>query len=127
MAKDPTQRAANYKYGMNPTRIAEDIAAKKEEMCKNQKRSADQQYRIEQIVLGVLASETIDSTQYGFYIAFAKGIQSIQERIPGGAGLNRAVECKRLYWASHGLDGDILTRVRNECTSIPAPASPPPA
>jgi hypothetical protein len=126
MAKDATRRAANYAYGLNPTRIAEDISAKRVEMCHNQQKSATDQYQTEQLVLAVLGSEPgIDTTQYAFYMSFAKSVLSMQGRIPGGAGLNNSVEHKRQYWIAKGLSDRVLARVRDEVFSIPAPEPPP--
>jgi len=126
MAKDATRRAANYAYGLNAQRIGEDIAAKHDAMCHNQQKSATDQYQIEQLVLAVLATESaVDTTQYAFYMSFAKSVLSMQGRIPGGAGLNNSVEHKRQYWILKGLDDRILARVRDEVFSIPAPEPPP--
>jgi hypothetical protein len=112
---------------MNPTRIAEKLAEKRDEMCQAQHENAVDQYRLEQNVLSVLAGEDVDTSQYGFFMAFAKSVQSMVSRIPGGKGLNRAVKATLEYWAAKNMDARVLARVRDDCFSIPDYVPPPPA
>jgi hypothetical protein len=125
MARDPIKRAANYTYGVNPDRIKEDLVAKKPTMVTEATATATEQYRIEQLVLGVLASEgSVSAKDYGFYMVFAKQIMSKQAKLPGGAGLNAEVAIILAEWKARGLSEPVLIRVRNEVFSIPAPAAP---
>jgi hypothetical protein len=121
----PTDRLNNYTYGVNPDRIKEDLVAKKPVMVNKQSNSIDRQYQIEQLTLGVLASEgSANTSQYGMYMAFARQIYGLERRIPGGAGLNNEVAVKLAAWKARGYSEPILIRIRNEVFSIPAPAAP---
>ena len=127
MPSDLFQRVANYEIGLDPDRIRDRIAKKRDTMCQRHADAAKKQCFYEDLVKGVLASEPgVDTMDYGFYISFAKSILSIIRSIPGAAGLNRSVECKRQYWITRGLDGRVLARIRDECFSIPGFTFPTP-
>jgi hypothetical protein len=123
--KSVARRIANYTVKVDGPHLKDVLVLKKPSMVSQESEIFADQERIENTVLGVLATEgTVVTIQYPNYHAFAKEIFAKQSRIPGGAGLNAEVAVMLAKWKARGLHEPVLIRIRNEVFSIPAPAAP---
>lgn len=122
---DSTKRIASYTYGVNPTRIEEDVIARKPSMVAQERVHFSRLYSIELRVKAVLASEGgVTSTQLPYYMAYARQVYSTQGHLKGGAQLDSAIAVVLAAWKARGLTEAHLIRIRNEVFSIAAPAAP---
>lgn len=116
------QRIANYTYGLNPTRIGEDLTELKPVMLTNFGTSARLTVEIHNKVRGVLAGEEVPGIDYSKYLAFAVQVWSSQRKLGGGTALTTRVAAVIAYWTNLGLTQSVLEKIRDEVFAIPAPA-----
>ena len=127
MGRSAIRRLSNYTYGLQPERVRETLTAKKPEMVAKETEIFGRQVQVEELVIGVLASEdAVTTISYPNYQAFAREIEAKQKNFPGGAGLNNEAAVLLAKWKARGLTEAVSIRIRNEVFSIPAPGAPPP-
>jgi hypothetical protein len=118
----PEKQLANYVHGLDPTRIAEDIAHNRPAMIDRYAARTIEMYDIEQRVKEVLATEKGARTiQNPFYQAFARQVYAQRFVTSGGEELNAEVRTFIEVWTMRGLKESILVRIRDEIFSIPEP------
>jgi hypothetical protein len=114
-------RIDNYTYRLNPTRIMEDITAKKPDMVAQETTIFSELQAIEEHVRGVLSGETAASIQYPFYQAFAKEVWKVHRHYGGGNVVIDEVALLVSKWKTRGLTESVLNKIRDEVFGIPAP------
>jgi hypothetical protein len=125
MRKSSVRRLANYTAAIDPEHLKIVLTNKRQSMIAQESEIFAEQERIEDLVIGVLASEgAVVTIEYPNYHAFAREVAAKQAHFPGGAGLNSEVAVCLAKWKTRGLVEAVLIRIRNEVFSIPAPAAP---
>ena len=121
MSKSAQKRISNYRYALQPQRVADTLTAKKEEMIAHASEVMIRQCEVEELTHGVLASETtVTSIFLPWYLDFSRELDSRSQRLNGAQIQNEALVLIA-KWTMRGLTERILVRIRDEVFSIQEP------
>ena len=109
---------------LKPERVKEDLTAKKARMLTYLEVAFNALAAMQNQVLAVLAGYDLSTTDYPKYRAFAGSVWKLQQKFGGGTGLINEVALQVAKWKARGCTEGILTQIRDDVFTIPAPPAP---
>jgi hypothetical protein len=115
------RRILRYADGINPERIREDLANRKESMVANAARAFREIDRLTVLVKQLLDSKGVSCMQRVFYHAFAGELSKLKRRWVFGWLLDKEATIVQTKWEMRGLDPKVLSDIRTEIVQILKP------